>query len=281
MTQSDAGLPVRQPGQEEPHEAPRHAGGAGGRAAQAPPAEMLDSVPFALAVTEALLVMYLERLRSNLQRATEEGASLLQSFASTGSAEVSAFQLEVLRRTKQRLDYLRGQAKGLQQTLFEQLGDEDDMSQLADTMGPTSEEWELCFEYYSHGAEEVGLEAFRQLEGLEDLERSISLRLSSRRLELEKLQLYLDVLNNGLSMGAVLTGAFGMNLLSGLEERRRTFWPVFIGIALASAAMSGALRWFVARRLRHHGGSAALWVEVPQRGSRRMAVGKGAGHHLA
>lgn len=265
MTHTSEGDHVRRPGHEEEFlqellgrsaEPVR----AAERADSGTTTAMLDTVPFAIAVTEALLVMFLERLRVALQRATTEGAALLTNFASTGSAEISAFKLEVLRRTKQRLDYLRGQAKGLQQTLFEALGDEDDMSQLASAVGPTSEEWELCFEYYSHGAEEVGLEAMRQLEGLEDLERSISLRLSSRRLELEKLQIYLDVLGNGLSLGAVLTGAFGMNLLSGIEERPRTFWPVFVGIAAISAAMSVALRVLIARRLRNHGGTHAVWV---------------------
>jgi len=265
---SSEGDHVRRPGQAEE----LHSGPVAERVEPVPTSEMLDSVPFALAVTEALLVMFLERLRTALQRAEAEGAALLTSFASTGSAEISAFKLEVLRRTKQRLDYLRGQAKGLQQTLFEALGDEDDMSQLASAVGPTSEEWELCFEYYSHGAEEVGLEAMRQLEGLEDLERSISLRLSSRRLELEQLQIYLDVLNNGLSLAAVLTGAFGMNLLSGIENRPRTFWPVFVGIFGVSGAMSVGLRLLVGRRLHSHGGTTAVWVTRGRRQSEGVGI---------
>ena len=91
---------------------------------------------------------------------------------------------------------------------------QDDLSQLATAVGPTKEEWELCFEYYSQGAEELEAEAslgafgtpriMKKLEGfarnkrlleifsrvvkatahaesMDDLEQFISLRLSSRR----------------------------------------------------------------------------------------------------
>lgn len=217
------------------------------------------AAPFPLAVTEAVLVMSLKKLTSNLRYATAEGAALLEGFALTGSARVSTFNLETLRRTKQRLTYLREQAKSLQTTLFEALGDEDDMAQLEESVGHTQEEWELCFEYYSQSAEEVALEAFRQLEALEDLESSISLSFSCRRLELEKLQLYLDVLSNGLGFGALLTGAFGMNLVSGLEDRGRFLWPVFASIIFSCATLCCSLRWWVARRLRY-GGPATMWV---------------------
>lgn len=205
-------------------------------------------VPFALAATEALLIIFLDRLTSSLERTTSGCTSVLEGFSS--SAEVSAYQLEMLRRIKQRLEYLKEQAKSLQKALFEALGDEDDLVQLETALGGTKEEWELCFEHYSQSVEEIGLEAFQQLESLEDLERTISLRLSSRRLELEKLQIYLDVFGNGLSVGALLTGAFGMNLVSGLETRPRLFWLIFPSIALACLGVSCGLQRFVVRRLR-------------------------------
>lgn len=221
----------------------------------------LQAMPFSLTVAEAALVLLSNRLAATLRSATIEGAALLEGFytAEDGSATVSTFHLEVLRRTKQRLDIVQAQAKALQQGLLDALGDEDDMMQLEQTLGSTAEEWELCFESYSHRAGEIGLEASRQAESLEDLESSISLSLSCRRLELEKMQIFLEVFGAGLSVGAMLTGAFGMNLMSGLETRRLAFWPACAMVFIASAAVSVGLRRFVNRRLRQQN-NKTFWI---------------------
>ncbi|CAE8582155.1 unnamed protein product [Polarella glacialis] len=215
-----------------------------------------DSVHFSLAVTEALLVMFLDRLTTMLHPSSAEATNLLRELTPTRSrqVDVTALQLETLRRTKQRLDYMLSQAKSFQQALLEALEDEDDLEELASSVGPTTEEWELCFEYYSQSAEELVLEATRLIEDLEDLERSIALRLSSRRLELEKIQLFLELLGLGLGTGALLTGAFGMNLPSGFESKRPAFfWKAFASILLACISVSTSLRYLVLRRLRRKG----------------------------
>jgi len=220
--------------------------------------------PFTLVATEAAVVICLDRLTLSLRQAMDQSAELLDGFTSGGSPRVSTVQLEALRRTKQRLDYLRAQAKALQDALCQALADVDDMKQLAGHVGPSQEEWELCFEHYSQRAEEVSLEAKRLLETLEDLESSISLSLSCRRLELEKLQLELEVFGNGLGVGALITGAFGMNVMSGLEVRR-IFWPICIGIGIVCLTACGVLRWLVARRLRQQGTSPSPVLEQRQR----------------
>ncbi|CAL1171720.1 unnamed protein product [Cladocopium goreaui] len=159
-----------------------------------------ESVPFALAVTEALLALYLDKVTNQLQPCVSEANVLLRKYVGMRQDEISTFELEQLRRTKQSLDAVQSQAKSFQQTLLEALDDEDDLSQLAGAVGPTKEEWELCFEYYSQGAEELDAEAgsvrnreaAAHAESMDDLEQFISLRLSSRRLELEKSQLALE-----------------------------------------------------------------------------------------
>lgn len=213
---------------------------------------------FALSVTEAAILICLERLTSALQKASLETLSVMRGFAKPGLAGFTANQLEALRRSKQRLDYIKSQTNALQQALLEALDDEVDLLQLARAVGPTSEDWELCFEYYSQSAEELVLEASRQIEDLEDLERSISLRLSSRRVELETLQLYLALLGIGLSTGALLTGIFGMNLMNGLETQRLAFWQVCTGIGLVCAVVSGGLRLIVSKRLSRQGATTLM-----------------------
>lgn len=213
-----------------------------------------ESVPFALAVTEALLALYLDKVTNQLQPAMSEANMLLRKYVGMRQDEISTFELEKLRRTKQRLDAVQSQAKSFQQTLLEALDDEDDLSQLAGAVGPTKEEWELCFEYYSQGAEELDAEALAHAESMDDLEKFMSLRLSSRRLELEKSQLALELLGVGMNFAAVVSGIFGMNVANGLENKRPIFFYKFtVLIAMVSAALSLGLKMFVSRRLRRQG----------------------------
>lgn len=225
-----------------------------------------ESVPFALAVTEALLALYLDKVTNQLQPCVSEANVLLRKYVGMRQDEISTFELEQLRRTKQSLDAVQSQAKSFQQTLLEALDDEDDLSQLAGAVGPTKEEWELCFEYYSQGAEELDAEAAAHAESMDDLEQFISLRLSSRRLELEKSQLALELLGVGMNFAAVVSGIFGMNVNSGLEHKRPIFFYQFtLLITLASAALSLGLKTFVSRRLRRQQGEALLLPNAPRR----------------
>ncbi|CAJ1327096.1 unnamed protein product [Effrenium voratum] len=229
-----------------------------------------QTVPFALAVTEALLALYLDKITNQLQPAISEANVLLRDYLQLRQDEISTFQLEKLRRTKQRLDAVQSQAKSFQQDLFEALDDEDDLSQLAGAVGPTKEEWELCFEYYSQGAEELDAEATAHAESMDDLEKFMSLRLSARRLELEKSQLFLELLGVGLNVGAVLSGIFGMNMASGLENRRPVmFYQLTLLIAAFSAFCSLGLKVLVSRRLRRQGEALLLPAATPATPARR------------
>ncbi|CAE7029646.1 MRS2 [Symbiodinium natans] len=212
-----------------------------------------EPVPFALAVTEALLAIYLDRISGKLQEAVHEANWLIRD-SETRQDQAGSLQLEKLRFTKQRLDSVQSQAKSFQTMLFQALEDEDDLSDLAKSVGPTKEEWELCFEYYSQSAAEVDAEVSAHAERIDDLENFWLLRLSSRRLELEKSQLWLEQLGVGLSFGAFVTGIFGMNITSGLETRRPIFfYRACLVILFFSCALSVGLKIFVSRRLRHQG----------------------------
>eukprot|EP00434_Breviolum_minutum_P022616 symbB.v1.2.019958.t1/scaffold1656.1/size107472/5 len=103
---------------------------------------------------------------------------------------------------------------------------------------------------------------------MDDLEKFMSLRLSSRRLELEKSQLALELLGVGMNFAAVVSGIFGMNVANGLEHKRPIFFYKFtLLIAVVSAALSLGLKMFVSRRLRRQGEAALL---PPLARSRRM-----------
>eukprot|EP00439_Symbiodinium_sp_Y106_P050238 s1725_g6.t1 len=156
-----------------------------------------EPVPFALAVTEAaLLTIYLDKISGELEEAVEKADLLIRDYTAMRQDQAGTPQLEKLRITKQRLDAVQSQAKSFQTVLLQALEDEDDG------------EWELCFEYYSQSAAEVDAEVSAHVEAMDDLENFWLLRLSARRLELEKSQLWLEVLGVGLNVGAVITGIF-------------------------------------------------------------------------
>ncbi|CAE7277547.1 MRS2-A, partial [Symbiodinium microadriaticum] len=156
-----------------------------------------EPVPFALAVTEALLTIYLDKISGELEEAVWEANRQIRDYTAMRQDQAGTPQLERLRITKQLLDTVQSQAKSFQTVLLQALEDEDDLSDLAKSVGPTKEEWELCFEYYSQSAAEVDAEVSAHVEAMDDLENFWLLRLSERRLELEKSQLWLEVVGLG------------------------------------------------------------------------------------
>ncbi|CAE7039777.1 MRS2-A, partial [Symbiodinium sp. CCMP2456] len=167
-----------------------------------------EPVPFALAVTEALLTIYLDKISGELEEAVWEADTLIRDYTGVRQDQAGTPQLEKLRITKQLLDTVQSQAKSFQTVLLQALEDEDDLSDLATSVGPTKEEWELCFEYYSQSAAEVDAEVSAHVEAMDDLENFWLLRLSERRLELEKSQLWLEVVGLGQNVAAAITGIF-------------------------------------------------------------------------
>eukprot|EP00466_Bigelowiella_natans_P009377 jgi/Bigna1/84350/fgenesh1_pg.131_\ len=76
----------------------------------------------------------------------------------------------------------------------------------------------------------VTVESRAQAMEASDLEDTVSLTLSARRLELSKLELFLSICSLAVGTGAMIAGVFGMNLLNGFEVTPGVFWSVFVGI---------------------------------------------------
>lgn len=219
-------------------------------------------VPFTLAVAEASLLVFTEKLEASMRLLSVQVRELLDRCTDHPSASQEAnfvkvldtIQLGEIRELKQRLGQMDKVSQSLRESLFEVLGDEDDMATLQRVCGSgevcSEEDWELCFEFFLQKAEEIELTAKRHIQELEDLESLIGLALSRQRLELEQINLWLEIVSLGLAAGAALTGAFGMNLLSGLENRRHGFAIGCGAIALISSGVSFGSRLAIKRRLR-------------------------------
>lgn len=211
-------------------------------------------VPFPLAVTEAALSVFTEKLEASMRQVTLKVKNLVGRIEGDLLTEVDIFEIEQIRVLKMRLGRIETVSGSLQKTLFERIGDEDDMELLAQKVSGCDvcsvEDWELCFEYYLQKGEEVQSDAQRQVQDLDNLESFINLLLSRRRLELEQINLGLETLAAGFGFGAFLTGAFGMNLVNPFETSRAGFAKITVGISLLSAALFVGLRWAIKRRMR-------------------------------
>ena len=118
-------------------------------------------------------------------------------------------------------------------------------------------------------------EAERLLENMRDLEESVALSLSARRFEVSKLELWLHVLSFAVSNGALITGVFGMNLLSNLEAHPTLFYFVVAGIFCGIVSITALIFLYISSRLKTHARTSAQvrTVGVSERQGERGRAG--------
>lgn len=163
--------------------------------------------------------------------------------------------LEQLRTSKQTLVELGSKAGSLRQMLLDLLEDPDEIRRIC-IMGRNcilnrgnhnvecslpsekqiaeaeEEEIEMLLENYLQRCESCHGQAERLLDSAREMEDSIGVSLSSRRLEVSRVELLLQVGTFCVAVGALVAGIFGMNLKSYLEEQVLAFWLTTAGIII-------------------------------------------------
>ncbi|XP_050883301.1 magnesium transporter MRS2-11, chloroplastic isoform X2 [Lathyrus oleraceus] len=161
--------------------------------------------------------------------------------------------LEQLRISKQTLVELGSRAGALRQMLLDLLEDPNEIRRMC-IMGRNctlnkgnnnvecsvplekqvadeeEEEIEMLLENYLQRCESCHGQSERLLDSAREMEDSIGVSLSSRRLEVSRVELLLQVGTFCVAVGALVAGIFGMNLKSYLEERVFAFWLTTSGI---------------------------------------------------
>nr|XP_018685344.1 PREDICTED: magnesium transporter MRS2-11, chloroplastic-like isoform X4 [Musa acuminata subsp. malaccensis] len=184
-----------------------------------------------------------------------EVASLLEVLPNRLTADV----LEQLRLSKQTLVELGSKAGALKQMLLDLLEDPHEIRRIC-IMGRNctvqrgtsymecsvpldkqiaeeeEEEIEMLLENYLQRCESCHGQAERLLDSAKEMEDSIAVNLSSRRLEVSRVELLLQVGAFCVSVGALVAGIFGMNLKSYLEEKVCAFWLTTAGIIIGAVA---------------------------------------------
>mmetsp|Transcript_4259 Transcript_4259/g.6348 ORF Transcript_4259/g.6348 Transcript_4259/m.6348 type:complete len:508 (-) Transcript_4259:11-1534(-) len=215
-------------------------------------------VPFELVVGEAALISSSSPMEYDLIKLQP----LLAKYVKSLRLKLSKETLEQLREFKQKLTLIETKAEGMRSMLLDLLDDDEDMSGLAlaypegieidkqeqEKRELVIEEWEMLLEYYLLRYETLISEAGRLLEEARDLEETVSLTLSSRRLELSRIELLLSICSLAVASGAMMAGIFGMNLLSGLELVKGVFWTVFGVIFGVEIGLAWVLIGYVRRQ---------------------------------
>ncbi|XP_042510015.1 magnesium transporter MRS2-11, chloroplastic isoform X1 [Macadamia integrifolia] len=212
-------------------------------------------MPFELEVVEAALISRIQRLEQRIMDVEPRVAALLEVLPNRLTADV----LEQLRLSKQTLVELDSRAGALRQMLLDLLEDPDEIRRMC-IMGRNcslrkgsgdiecsvpidkviaeeeEEEIEMLLENYLQRCESCHGQAERLLDSAKEMEDSIAVNLSSRRLEVSRLELLLQVGTFCVAVGALVAGIFGMNLKSYLEEHVYAFWLTTAGIIVGAVA---------------------------------------------
>ncbi|PKU63961.1 magnesium transporter MRS2-11, chloroplastic [Dendrobium catenatum] len=227
------------------------------------------AMPFEVEVIEAALISRIQRLEQCLLAVEPRVAELLDLLPNRLTADV----LEELRLSKQTLVELGSRAGALKQMLLDLLEDPQEIRRIC-LMGRTGcvlrrgeegrieceaaverqvaeeeeEEIEMLLENYLQRCESCHGQAERLLDSAREMEDSIAVNLSSRRLEVSRVELLLQVGTFCVAVGALVAGIFGMNLKSYLEEHVFAFWLTTAGILVGAAAAFFIMYYYLRAR---------------------------------
>ncbi|XWS52928.1 hypothetical protein CRYUN_Cryun11dG0114900 [Craigia yunnanensis] len=210
-------------------------------------------MPFELEVVEAALLSRIQRLEQRLMDLEPRVQALLEVLPNKLTGDI----LEQLRISKQTLVELGSRAGALRQMLLDLLEDPHEIRRIC-IMGrdctlkkgndgvecsvplenliaeEEEEEIEMLLENYLQRCESCHGQAERLLDSAKEMEDSIAVNLSSRRLEVSRVELLLQVGTFGVAVGALVAGIFGMNLRSYLEVHVFAFWLTTAGIIVGA-----------------------------------------------
>lgn len=145
-------------------------------------------------------------------------------------------QTDELLPLKNRLDELRQRVTEVRRVLTEVLDNDEDMKMLH--LGPLHRpdndlQLEMMLENYLGEVELVTAALEDLADEVVNTEENLELHIDLQRNKIMKFELLLSMCTFVLTGGAVLTGVFGMNLLSGLESQPGLFYVVTLGAAVA------------------------------------------------
>ncbi|DBA02127.1 TPA: hypothetical protein N0F65_011194 [Lagenidium giganteum] len=212
--------------------------------------------PYEFQATEALLATLAQYYEDEYQQHAPEITKTLDRLC---HGNISAGELETLRQFKNTMDEFESQVDGVRRMLMELLDNDEDLhllyltklyqdpSLLQNLNSFDSEEAEVVLENYLQDIFSTRTKATLLQHRIQNTESLVMIKLDWTRNYLLKVDIFLALMSVSLALGTYTTGAFGMNLTSGVEEASGWFWTVFAGTAsvcvLSCAGGVSYFRW--------------------------------------
>lgn len=161
--------------------------------------------------------------------------------------------LDELLPLRNRLSELHYTVQELRKAINDVLISDEDMAQMYLTSAAETgrhrrvdqhSEVEMLFENYLMQLEWSDTDIKEIQQAVKNTEDTVEIQLDLLRNRILRFELFLSIFSSVVGVGALVTGAFGMNMLSGLETHPKAFWGVFTGLAGAMVALFMAAIWY-------------------------------------
>jgi len=197
------------------------------------------SPKFHLVFLESLLKHTLSTLSTNVTALQISCTTLLPS--STQSKNVGA--LSDLLPLKNQLTEMYAVVRDIFNCLSDLLSDDEDLDLLSANGGEGGSHMdvEMMLEDYLQQLEELLIRVRSSQTLLTNTEAILELSLDLTRNKILRFELLLSISSLAISLGALVTGLFGMNLLSHVENNPNLFWAVTVAIGGVMWAVFTAL----------------------------------------
>ncbi|KAJ0408424.1 hypothetical protein ATCC90586_009199 [Pythium insidiosum] len=213
-----------------------------------------NSLPFELRALEALLASLCRIFAEQFDRTSPVVTAALSRLA---HGAISAVQLEALRKFKNQINEFESRVDGVRRALMDLLDSETDIrllhltrifeepSVLQELFRLDPDEAEGMIEDYLQELFSIRTKASFLHYRIQTTESVVTMQLDSTRNYLLGVDIVFSLAAVCISVGTFVTGAFGMNLKSGLEEAKGWFWGVTVAtIAVSLATMLAGVSYF-------------------------------------
>ncbi|CAM9462193.1 unnamed protein product [Ectocarpus sp. 6 AP-2014] len=197
----------------------------------------IRAVPFEQTVMECCLKHVCKDLLESARNVEPRLRTVLDSFKTSKNSLIKS--LHRLLPLKNELDELKETLVTVCKCMNEVLMNDEDMAlmYLTDNECKSTardlhqhQEIEMLFENYLLQVELLASDVIELQNEVRNTEEIVEIELDVLRNNILRFELLLSISGFTVALGALVTGVFGMNLLSGWEEKPQTFWQVTGGI---------------------------------------------------
>lgn len=202
---------------------------------------------FELQVLESALKYILQKSKAKFEKISQMAENTLYALHHHAGDK----HFEKLLALKKHLLKLQKNVRELNEMMDDVLDDEEEMNDLVlgRATAKVLEELESILENALEQIEDVANRIDELDANIDDTQEILTLKMSSRRNEIIRIDLILSVTTAIFALLAVVVGLFGMNIKNNLEPSHNAFIIVLLGMMIFGL-LSGLLLWWYLRRKR-------------------------------